>query len=1174
MAEQLTSQQKAAVENRGGKLLVSAAAGSGKTKVLVDRLLLYITQGNGQINVDDFLIITYTKAAAAELRGKIASKLNERLAEDPGNRHLQRQIQRLYLTKISTVHAFCADILREYAYRLDIPGDFRVADERECQVLQIQVLEKLMENAYTQADDNFLTFLNSHEFGRDDSAIPQLIVQVYNSARCHLNPQQWLDQCIQAGCVDGMDDVSQTVWGQYLIQDLHQYLDLQIRAMEKCAVLAENNGTMEKPAMLLRDTVHQLRRLRSFEKWDDIVLYGKIDYGRMVFSKSCTDLQLAEQIKAVRSACKAGVEKKLTPFVDLSDQALRDLQTCGASIRGLIALVQKYTEEYDRVKRVRRILDFGDLEHKMLDLVIGKNRQGPTALAEEISERFTEIMVDEYQDSNAVQDAIFSALTSKKQNCFMVGDVKQSIYQFRLADPGIFLEKYQSYVPAENAQPGQGRVITLSHNFRSAGPVLSAVNDVFSYCMSAEVGGLYYTQSEYLNEGIPHIAIDEPEIELCVIPVQEDTYAEEAEYTAERIAKLLDGTHMIRQGSDGLRPITADDIVILLRSPGSVGAEFQFALERRGIRVSSGAGTDLLQTEEVCFIRAMLQIIENPMQDIPLISALSSRILCFTADDLAVIRAESHRRTFYDALKQSTLPKAQAFMTMLNELRKEARLCTVCQLIDLLLARTRMDSIYASFHDGAVKKVNIQAFYALAVECENGNLKQLGQFLDYLESLDGKGVSVSAEHQVSGAVKIMSIHKSKGLEFPVVFLCGLSRDFNTESVRAQVLCNKDLGIGLNCVDLKNRVRYPSVAKKAIAAKILSDGLSEELRVLYVAMTRAKDRLIMTYAAKNPENDIASVVNRMDICDTKLLTSGVHCPGTWILLTALRRTESGALFALGGHPAHTELKDPAWSVRVETVATEQTQVETLEDLPEEIHVDVERLRRSLSFRYPHAAATVHPSKQTATQLKGRQKDIEAADNTPIPSVYRRTWRSPSFSGNQSSGGTAYGNTVHTIMEHIRFDACSTLSGVQQELHRLEESGYISEEALKNVDPEMIWRFFTTEIGQKLQTAPHILREFKFSILDDAKHYDDALQGEQILLQGVVDCAILEPEGITVLEFKTDAVNEDNLEKTVLQYKMQVLSYARAMERIYQNKVLSAQLYFFKINRFIEILPQEK
>lgn len=1172
MAENLTEQQKAAVEDRGGKLLVSAAAGSGKTKVLVDRLLLYLTQSKGKINIDDFLIITYTKAAAAELRGKIAAKLNERLAEDPGNKHLQHQLQRLYLTKISTVHAFCADILREYAYRLDIPGDFRVAEERECNLLQLQVLDKLLDQVYEEGDCDFFLFIDSQELGRDDRIIPQIVLQVYNASRCHIDPDRWLDDCIRDSSVSELTDASQTVWGKYLIDDLHIFLDLQIDAMAKCASLADANGTMPKPALLLHDTVSQLVALRNLDSWDAIVAGRSLDFGRLTFPKNATDQELQDRIKAIRTACKSAVEKKLQPFADRSSQVLKDLQDCAGATKGLVHLVRRFAKEFETVKKSRRILDFSDLEHKTLDLLIGKKRQGTTALANEIGDRFQEIMVDEYQDSNAVQDRIFSALTEKRQNCFMVGDVKQSIYQFRLADPGIFLDKYNRYVPAETAKPGEGRKILLSKNFRSAEPVIDAVNDVFSCCMSPDVGGLHYGEDELLREGIGHSAIDEPEIELCAIEVQEDTYAEEAAYTADRILQLTDGTHMIRDGKN-LRPITAEDVVILLRSPGSVGAEFQYALESRGIRVNSGTGIDLLQTEEIGFIRSMLQIIDNPLQDIPLIAALTSRILCFSADDLAAVRSTgSRKKPVYDSLKASDNEKVKNFIAMLSELRHEAKLCPLTQLIDKILAVTKMDSLFASFENGAVKTANLQAFYQLVAECESANQKELSQFLDYLDSLEEKGLTVSADQNISGAVTIMSIHKSKGLEFPVVFLCGLSRDFNTEDARAQVLCNRELGIGLTCVDLQNRVRYPSVAKKAIAAKIISDSISEEMRVLYVAMTRAKDRLIMTYAVKNVARDVADLVNRMDICDRRLLSSGADCPGTWVLLTALQRMESGALFAIGGRPNTLVLHNNPWRVAVETVAQGEDSDAPIAEgsvIPKD-PIDTHKLKQSLSYSYPYMAATTLPSKQTATQLKGRQKDQEAAENTEAPKHYIRSWRAPSFIEEDAVSGVTFGNAVHAVMQHIRFEECGDLSGVESEIKRLTETGLIDEKAAAVVDPAMIWNFFSSQMGTRLRKAPNVLREFKFSILDDAVQYHSELTEDRILLQGVVDCAIIEPAGITVLDFKTDRVTANTLEAVAAQYRIQVQTYAKALSRIFQKEVISSQLYFFRANQFVTVI----
>ncbi|MBP3304841.1 MAG: UvrD-helicase domain-containing protein [Oscillospiraceae bacterium] len=1170
MAEKLTPQQREAVENRGGKLLVSAAAGSGKTKVLVDRLMRYLLDPADPANLDAFLIITYTKAAASELRGKIAAKLTEKMAEDPENRHLQRQMQRLYLTKISTVHAFCADILREYAYLLDLSADFRVADENECAQLRDGVMTRLLESAYDNAaeDPDFQAFVDTQGLGRDDRLVPEILLKVYDSARCHLDPEGWLEDCIRNADVQELSDAGQTLWGRYLMEDLFSYLDLQIDAMQQCADRASAADGMEKPAALLKDTVYQLQALRSSGTWDEIVSRKDIDYGRMVISKKCPDQELGEQIKAVRTACKKGLEKRLKSFADESGIVFSDMRQTAAAIRGMVALVRKFGKEYDRVKRARRVLDFGDLEHKTLDLLLGKSRSGPTAAASEIGNRFREIMVDEYQDSNAVQDAIFSALTRKRQNCFMVGDVKQSIYQFRLADPGIFLEKYASFVPAAQAGPGEGRKVLLSANFRSGGAVLKGVNDIFRVCMSPAVGGLYYGEEEALREGIPHAPLGEPEVELCAIDVQESTYEEEAAYVAGRIRELLDGSHYVRQ-DDQLRPIRPEDIAILLRSPGSVGGYFSNALASLGIRCASGGGDDLLQTEEIAALRAILQTISNPRQDIPLIAALASPVFGFTADDLAVLRAGNRRCSIYDAMLASDNPKSAEFLKTLSAMRREARMGTLAQLIEKIFLQTRMDSIYAAMPNGDGRRANLQTFYALAVDFESTSRRDLEQFLEHLDAMEGKGLIAAGEQSSAGAVTIMSVHKSKGLEFPVVFVSCLSREFNRESTRAQVLCDQTLGLGLSAVDTRNRVRYPTVAKRAIAVKITSDSLSEEMRVLYVALTRARDRLIMTYASRNLEKDISDLALRMDMGDTQLLTRDVVCPGEWVLLAALRRTEAGALFALGGRPAAAAPGDPAWDIWVVTEPNPGNSCSLPETQAEQMPAGtVELLRQGLSFRYGYQAATLAPSKQTATQRKGRDKDVEAAENAVAPKYVRRSWRKPAFRDG-AAVGKDFGNATHAVMQYIRFTACTDQTSVDREIQRLVAEGFITPEQGKMVNGGKIWAFFSTDLGKKLCGSENVLREFKFSILDDGRNFDPALDGEKILLQGVVDCALIESDGITVLDFKTDFVTEETLPVKAEHYRSQVETYADAMARIFKKPVKDALLYFFHMDRFVSL-----
>ncbi len=1165
MAEQLTRDQQMAVEHRGSKLLVSAAAGSGKTKVLVDRLMGYLTDPRDPANIDEFLIITYTKAAAAELRGKIAAKLSERIALEPQNRHLQQQLQRLYLTKISTVHAFCSDILREYAYRLDIAGDFRVADENECRELRTAVLDKLLEKAYDAAgeDPDFCAFVDTQGLGRDDRQVGELVLSVYDSARCHLNPEQWLTHCLESVDPRDITDASQCEYGAFLLQQLHSWLDLQIEAMERCTMAAARTDGFDKPAALLADTVYQLKTLRACNTWDAVVEKQNIDFGTLRFPKNSADPALEQSIKLIREGCKKGLARQLRPFCEESAQVLQELRSVATAVRGLIALVRSFDREFSKAKAGRQVLDFGDLEHKMLDLLLGSSRSGPTAAAREVGERFREVMVDEYQDSNAVQDAIYNALTGKKNNLFLVGDVKQSIYQFRLADPDIFLKKYESYLPAQDHHDGPGSKVLLSKNFRSGGGILAAANDVFRLCMCPEVGGMYYGPQEALNEGVPHISLGEPETELYCIDVQEHTYPEEAAFTAERIRQLLDGTHFVRQ-KDGLRPIRPEDIAILLRSPGSTGRYYQQALENLGIRCATGGGVDLLQVEEIATLRAILQTVHNPMQDIPLLAAMASPVFGFTADDLAKIRSKDKKSAFYDAVRQSGEPKAVAFVQTLLQLRTVLRSTGLTGLLQEIFLRTHMDILYRAMPDGDIRAENLQTFFQFAADFEAGGSRDLGRFLEHLDAMEQGGLISAAEQSSPGCVSIMSIHKSKGLEFPVVFLCGLAKSFNMESQRAKVLCHKELGLGLSAADAQKRICYPTIAKRAISAKIGMDAVSEEMRVLYVAMTRAKDRLIMTYASDSLEKDLTEMVTRLNMGGKMGLIRQAVSAGEWVLLTALHRTEAGELFALGGKPNDSRPGEPAWHIRVvqAPTRTEAVQEEAVRSRMPAGTVDI--LHENLSFQYPHLAATQAPSKQTATQRKGRQKDQEAAENAPAP-AQQRQWRKPGFA-QETPRGKEYGTAMHAALQYLDYSACTSDAGVAGEIDRLVQHHFLTEQQGKLVNCKKIAAFFQTPLGKRLQGGQNVQREFKFSILEDGAAYDPALAGEQVLLQGVVDCFLVDANGITVVDFKTDYVTEQTIGQVTERYRPQVTAYAQALERIYGLPVKQSLLYFFHMDQF--------
>ena len=1163
MADKLTPQQQAAIENRGGNLLVSAAAGSGKTKVLTERLLSYILDPNDPANVDDFLIITFTKAAAAELRVKIAAKLSEAMAQYPENLHLQRQLQRLHLAQISTVHSFCTEILREYAYRLDIGNDFRMIDNADSPELEQRVLDQVINASYENIseDENFRKLIDTQGYGRNDDAIQEIVLKIYNSSRCHLNPDQWLDWCLKS--VDNISniDASQTPWGQFLIQDLHQFLDLQIASMDNCAQRALVTVGMSGAADLLFVTVEQMKALRACNLWDEIYAFGGIDYGTLRFDKNCEDIELREQIKAVRKYCKESLEKKLLTFSADSKQLLQDMETTAPAVKGLVSLVRAFGREYSRLKRRLRVLDFGDLEHFTLDLLLGKDHRAPNALAREIGGRYREVMVDEYQDSNQVQDAIYMALTCEKNNCFMVGDVKQSIYQFRLADPGIFVEKYNTYLPAETAQVGQGRKIHLSHNFRSAGDVIDCVNDVFSKCMSPQVGGLHYGEDEMLREGVPHVRNSEPEISFYAVHTDGDTYAEEANVIAQKIVQLLDGTHTVRDG-ESLRPIKPEDIAILIRSRSSL-SQLVTALDAANLPYVTMDPEDILHSMEISVLISLLRVISNPLQDIPLLSVLASNVFTYSADDLANLRSLQSDVPIFDLLKLDESQKSKDFLSVIDMLRCEAKVCTVSQLLAKLLHKCDFISIYGAMSDGEERIKRIHAFLQMASDFETAGNGNIDRFLEHLDAMDRFGVSGVAGGKAPSAIQITTIHKSKGLEYPVVFLANTCRDFNMMDTTKPVLCDRVLGLGLNFLDENKRLSYPTVAKRAISTKMKTDAISEELRVLYVAMTRARDRLIMTYADSFLPSTLSKLTAHMALCHPTLLSAYASDPGRWLLLTALSRTEAGELFALGGNPGCSNVSKNPWEIRVvkppETVPCFST---TKEDSVQIAYQNY-GIEMAMSFEYPYMSDTITPSKQTATQIKGRKKDIEAAEYAAERNVRPTYFRKPTFLG--GTAGKEYGNAYHAIMQYIRYEACTDMQSLKAELNRLVDKHLISTEQRDLINPAKVLNFILSPLGRRALASVNIHREFKFSIMMPC----DSRNSGDVLLQGVVDLIIADEDGLSVIDFKSDKVCEDSLAEHIEEHRLQVETYCQAVERIFNQPVKEKYLYFFSLDREVQL-----
>ena len=1185
MAFSLTEEQQAAVDNRGGGLLVSAAAGSGKTRVLVERLLARVEEG---ADVDRFLVITYTKAAAAELRSRIVEELSDRLALRPTDGHLRRQATLVYKAGISTIHAFCAQLLRECGHLLDLDPDFRLCDEGEAGILMLRALNDVLDRRYESMEADFAQLVDTMSAGRDDARLIQIVLDIRGRVQAHPNPAAWLEEQERTFALEGISDPVQTPWGQLLLADAAGQAAYWRRRMEEARDLCERDANL---LANYGDSVAQTAQaLQQFveaasQGWDAARALLPIPFPTVGRKKMVDDPAAVELVKAIRTACKKRLEKLEDWFADSGDDLLADLRTVYPAMRGLFALVRDFEEAYAAEKARRGLVDFSDLEHMAVRLLVGEDGQ-PTELARQWSTRYDEIMVDEYQDTNEVQNAIFSALSKDGTNLFMVGDVKQSIYRFRLADPTIFLGKYRSFKPYTEAGEGEERRVILSRNFRSRPEVLEGCNDLFRAVMSVPFGEMEYSDDQALYPGAPF----QPDSTYCVEldaldgDIDGEEGAEkvsrdllEARFAARRIRDLLDQNFPVSDGEEGTRPVRPSDMVILLRSPNTVLRHYARALAERDILWEAEGGGDFFGSTEISVALSLLQIVDNPRQDVPLISVLRSPVYGFSADRLAQIRAASPDTDFYAALAADDGEDSRAFLAELDDLRFGSGDMSSHQLLWHIYDRTNLLGIFGAMEEGETRQGNLLALAELARQFEGAGHKGLFRFLTYLTRLreNGNTLMPPTPGRTGGGVRIMSIHKSKGLEFPVVLLCGLARRLNREDMSRPILFHPKLGVGPKGLDVERGIEYPTLARMAVARQLEREMMAEELRLLYVAMTRAKEKLILSVALTGGGKDLEKLAGDAgDPVDPQVLLA-CQSVGQWVLLHALCRPEAGALRRAAGQDVAVldTSFGPAWDIRfVDGTPLAQMPPHrwTAPQREQEEEEGGEDLTDLLRWTYPHEAEVAIPSKLTATQLKGRALDEEAAEEAPRPARPLSFGR-PRFAAEEMGLTAAQrGTALHQVLQYIDFERSETVEGVRAEISRLVEGQYITPQQGEVVDPAPIAAFFRSDLGQELLSSVSLRREFKFSILEPAsRYYPQAGEGEQVLFQGVVDCYYETLEGITVVDFKTDRVTKRTVAERAEHYRPQLEAYSRALAEITGKQVIRRVLWFFALNQSVDL-----
>ena len=1196
MAElKATPEQQAAIDPGQYSLLVSAGAGSGKTWVLTERLLNRIASGRKDrkpADITEFLVITYTRAAAGELKARISEGLSKREAEENAapapdrnmQAHLRRQRALIGRAQISTIHAFCAELLREYGMEKGIRPDFRIIEEEQAEKLKQTALNRVLEKRYAAPETfpGFLALTETLGRGRDDRALAQLTVLLDGKLQSHAYPVRWVERQKELLKRD-YPDFASSPWGKELISGIRSkaayWAGRMRRALEEIA--AENGAVCGNYRDSFAATVRGLETL--FEaadpvngSWEKIRNALPVPYPKPG-TRKVEDTDFRERMKAIRDQSKKAVEGFTAVFSGDPEKMLADIRETAPVLEALMDLALDFRTEYDREKQRRAFLDYSDLEHLAAQLLTDEDGT-PTAAAERVSGRYREILVDEYQDVSPVQETIFNAVSRGGDNLVMVGDIKQSIYRFRLADPVIFNRKYERFADYRNASGTEPRKIPMKANFRSRKEIIAAVNSIFRTCMSRELGDVDYTEPDqqlsaeapYAGEGEkPRLVLIQPSAKELRREMGNSKRDEEAAWVAAEIRRLVSSGVPVKD-QDGQRPIRWSDVAILLRSFQRNEPVFRRELEKRGIPVVSSTGADLYAEPETAFLMNMLSVVDNPHKDIPLLAVLRSPAFGFTADELAMIRVGERNRDLYDALQTAAREngKCRTFLSALESYRKEVPEKQVSELVWRIICEQDLLAISSAMDQGEQRRDRVLGFIELCGKFEESGSHGLHSFLDWLERLNDRGLVPETVSGRSDGVSILTIHRSKGLEYPAVFVCDTGAAINDTDARGNVLVDPELGLGCKKIDPERMIAYPTAAHRAVAEKLRRDTRSEEMRLMYVALTRAKEYLVITGTDEKAGEMIEQAREETDgrMPDPEYL-AGCRSALQWFAAAAAADNDTTFRTEIVAAPAEGN--------------PEEDQPEAEREMPDEkmIFLLEQMLRRNLNTAYAFREAEDLPSKITATELKGQRSDGEESDAANLiadPDEAAYSFPLPSFA-HEPVGLTAAerGTATHTLLQHLDWSTGLDEQDIRREIEKARTAGFLTEEEAAAVDLAAVRILLASPLGKRMAAAFRagtMKREFRFSLLVDAEQLlFSSPSEEKILLQGVVDCFFEEGGEIVIVDYKTDRVFDEQkiLERSEF-YRGQLEAYAGAVSRICGKNVKECILYFLAPAKEVSLL----
>jgi ATP-dependent helicase/nuclease subunit A len=1239
-----TDDQWKAIFSKNQDILVAAAAGSGKTAVLVERIIQKIISTEDPINVDELLVVTFTNASAAEMRHRIGEALEKAINANPKSAHLRKQLSLLNRASISTLHSFCLEVIRKNYYLIDIDPSFRIANETEVQLLRDEVLDELFEDQYgLKGNERFYQLVDMFGSDRSDTALQDIITELYDFANSNASPEEYLRKVVQ------MYDINSESFIENLpfTKDLLFEVELQL---EGAKALAEQGLELTKlpagPAPRAETFIQDIALFDSLlhakrDSWNS--LYEAMQNVKFTTLKTCKgdeyDKDLIEKSKSYRDKSKKIItDLKEELFSRKPEGFLKDMLEMKPSIETLVELVREFSERFAAVKREKGLVDFADLEHLCLQILTIKTEEGrfmPSEVALAYRSHFKEVLVDEYQDTNMVQETILQQVSKEGEqegNLFMVGDVKQSIYRFRLAEPNLFLGKYNRF---QSNTETTGLRIDLAKNFRSRKEVLDGTNYLFKQLMGVKVGEIEYDEAAELKLGAPYPDNDEYPIELFLVDLEKEEPSSseeevenadefnpaeleqsqlEAKVIAGQIKKLIgEQKQVYNPKTKSFRSVNYRDFVILLRSM-TWAPQIMEEFKHQGIPVYANLATGYFEATEVSIMMSLLKVIDNPHQDISLAAVLRSPIIGLNEEQLGSVRTYSRKGSFFDSItaflkkhpnnqENGLYENIASFINQLTEWRLMARKGSLTDLIWQLYRDTHFYDYVGGLPGGKQRQANLRALYDRAHQYEQTSFRGLFRFLRFVERMTERGDDLGAARALGeqeDVVRIMTIHSSKGLEFPFVFIGGMARQFNQMDIRKSFMLDKDFGFAAKYVNPEKRISYPSLPQLAFKRKKKLEMLAEEMRVLYVGLTRAKEQLFLVASVKDltkkrdkwvnttlntdwllKEYDRVSAISYLDWVGPALVR---HCHGEILREDGL---PSNPLIPedITDHPSCWKIKMvKAAEIHQNEAEEEEIQQNFMELVEKGEPVPVEskwkaHVYEQLNWDYPHMNSSKFRSKQSVSEMKRQRESFDESSGMELLKKFQKPiLKRPKFLQAKSFTPAEKGTILHLVMQHIDLNEPITNNKITSYLDELVSRELLTLEQREIVDVDQVLSFFSTDLGQRMLNAKQLQREVPFSFtMPTSEVYPDwEGQDEPIFIQGVIDCMFEDEKGTVLLDYKTDAVTDrfkGGIEEAepILKgrYELQINLYSQALEQILKKKITEKYLYFFDGGHVIKL-----